>query len=107
MRERARRLGGRLDVAETPDGGTRVVLAVPLDSDEPESHPSRHRARGDLPVSTAPADPIRVLIVDDHTVVRLGLRTLLSHSAGFRVVGEAQTVAEAVSSTSRPAPTWC
>ena len=42
------------------------------------------------------SEPIRVLIVDDHTVVRLGLRTLLSHTAGFRVVGEAQTVAEAV-----------
>ncbi len=41
-------------------------------------------------------EPIRVLIVDDHPVVRLGLRTLLSHTAGFRVVGEAQTVAEAV-----------
>jgi signal transduction histidine kinase len=37
MRERARRLGGRLDVAENPTGGTRVVLAVPLDSDEPET----------------------------------------------------------------------
>ncbi|MGE3232946.1 MAG: sensor histidine kinase [Thermoleophilia bacterium] len=36
MRERARRLGGRLDVAENPTGGTRVVLAVPLDSDEPD-----------------------------------------------------------------------
>ncbi len=47
-------------------------------------------------MTTTPADPIRVLIVDDHTVVRIGLRTLLTHSAGFRVVGEAQTVAEAV-----------
>jgi signal transduction histidine kinase len=36
MRERARRLGGRLEVAENPTGGTRVVLAVPLDSDEPD-----------------------------------------------------------------------
>ena len=36
MRERARRLGGRLEVAEDPTGGTRVVLAVPLDSDEPD-----------------------------------------------------------------------
>jgi two-component system response regulator DevR len=41
-------------------------------------------------------DPIRVLIVDDHAVVRIGLRTVLSHAAGFRVVGEAQTAAEAV-----------
>ena len=47
-------------------------------------------------MTTIQADPIRVLIVDDHTVVRIGLRTLLTHSAGFRVVGEAQTAAEAV-----------
>jgi len=39
MRERARRLGGRLSVEEAPRGGTRVTLAVPLDSDEPESEP--------------------------------------------------------------------
>ena len=44
---------------------------------------------------TAP-DPIRVLIVDDHHVVRLGLRSLLSHTGGFRVVGEAGSVTEAV-----------
>jgi signal transduction histidine kinase len=37
MRERARRLGGRLEVAENPAGGTSVVLAVPLDSDEPDT----------------------------------------------------------------------
>ncbi len=43
MRERARRLGGRLDVDEAPGGGTRVMLAVPLDSDltdEDDSLPS-------------------------------------------------------------------
>jgi signal transduction histidine kinase len=34
MRERARRLGGRLDVMAGPRGGTRVTLAVPLDSDD-------------------------------------------------------------------------
>lgn len=39
MRERARRLGGRLAVEEASEGGTRVTLAVPLDSDEPEVEP--------------------------------------------------------------------
>jgi two-component system response regulator DevR len=39
--------------------------------------------------------PIRVLLVDDHEVVRVGLRGLLSDS--FSVVGEGSTAAEAVS----------
>ncbi len=39
-------------------------------------------------------NPVRVLIVDDHEVVRLGLVSLLQRK--FQVVGEAGTVAEAV-----------
>lgn len=32
---------------------------------------------------------IRVIIADDHTITRQGLRSLLEHRAGFEVVGEA------------------
>ncbi len=39
---------------------------------------------------------LRILIVDDHEVVRLGLSTLLSNHPGFTVVGEAATAREAV-----------
>ena len=39
---------------------------------------------------------IRVLLVDDHTIVRLGLKTLLGDQPGMEVVGEAGTAAEAV-----------
>jgi len=39
---------------------------------------------------------IRVLIVDDHAVVRLGLRTLLSDEADISVVGEATTAEQAL-----------
>jgi DNA-binding NarL/FixJ family response regulator len=55
-------------------------------------------------MTTAKADPIRVLIVDDHAVVRIGLKTLLANAAGFRVVGEAGTVAEAVALTTQARP---
>ena len=39
---------------------------------------------------------LRIIIVDDHEVVRLGLRTLLERHPGFTVVDEAATAKEAV-----------
>ncbi|BDG60252.1 response regulator [Caldinitratiruptor microaerophilus] len=43
------------------------------------------------------ADPVRILIADDHTLFRQGLRRVLELEPGFTVVGEASTAAEAVS----------
>jgi len=40
--------------------------------------------------------PVRVLIVDDHGVVRTGLRTLLQTEADMAVVGEASGIKDAV-----------
>jgi DNA-binding NarL/FixJ family response regulator len=39
---------------------------------------------------------VRLLLVDDHQVVRLGLRVLLTAEPGFQVVGEAGSAAEAL-----------
>jgi two-component system, NarL family, response regulator DevR len=44
---------------------------------------------------------IKVLIVDDHEVVRMGLRSLLNREGSVEVVGEAGSVAEAVEQASR------
>ena len=52
----------------------------------------------------APARPLRLLVVDDHEVVRQGLVALLDRREGFEVVAEAGTVAEAVERAQRYEP---
>lgn len=46
----------------------------------------------------------RILLVDDHEVVRLGLRALLDHHAQFEVVGEAASAKEALEQVERLSP---
>ncbi len=56
-------------------------------------------------MSTPPhADVIRILLVDDHTIVRSGLRMLISSEPGLEVVGEADGRASALDSSARLQP---
>jgi two-component system response regulator DevR len=48
--------------------------------------------------------PIRLLIVDDHQIVRLGLHTVFASAPGFRVVADVGTVAEAIRAARLYAP---
>jgi len=48
--------------------------------------------------------PTRLLLVDDHAVVRLGLAALLSTAPGLSIVAEAGTVAEALVEARRTKP---
>lgn len=50
------------------------------------------------------SSPIRVMLVDDHEVVRVGLRALFDQTKHIEVVGEAGTVAEAISEAGRVDP---
>src|SRR5205085_4707904 len=60
----------------------------------PYHRPAAPRPCGDCVVTEART--FRLLIVDDHEVVRQGLVALLDRREGFQVVAEAGTVAEAV-----------
>jgi DNA-binding NarL/FixJ family response regulator len=50
------------------------------------------------------AATVKIMLVDDHEVVRMGLRTLLERRAGFNVVAEAGSVAEAVAGAHQALP---
>lgn len=48
--------------------------------------------------------PLDVLLVDDHKIMRDGIKAILSHSSEFRVVGEAENGPDAVQFTKRLKP---
>ena len=79
------RLGGRLDIASAPGSGTTITATVPSACDQ-TMEAQRERA--------AACGPIRVLVADDHRVVRQGLWTFLATTDDIRVVGEASDGSE-------------
>jgi PAS domain S-box-containing protein len=95
IRERMRALGGAFHLHSEPGKGTTATLVLPLlrrdvreardkrDEQTPASKPGS-------PLSpVAPIDRIRVLLVDDHIMVRQGLRAVLESYADIELIGEA------------------
>lgn len=97
-RERMEAMGGRLEVHSAVGQGTRATLIIPyspvnepagsLDIQEPlnTQHPALNTESSAPHLALA---PLRVLLVDDHAMVRQGLRSLLEGRDDVQVVGEA------------------
>ena len=100
--ERLELLAGRMEVSSNPGQGTRVRLVAPLEASVPEAAMSSLP----LPVAAQSGDKqlwsahdrrkIRVLLADDHAVVRDGLARLLGMQPDIAVVGQAADGLEAV-----------
>jgi signal transduction histidine kinase/DNA-binding NarL/FixJ family response regulator len=97
MRERAEALGGRLIVTSTRERGTTACATIPLGGKAEERTPHQSPPASPRPI-------IRVLVVDDHPVVRECVSTLLEREGDIRVVGEASGVADAVAAAQRCRP---
>lgn len=106
IRERMRALGGSFEIDSKLNQGTRATLTLPVARGKGRAPSGRPGASGEGvtagPTAIPPADPalpaagIRVLLVDDHAMVRQGLRSVLDAYSDIQVVGEAQDGSEAV-----------
>ncbi len=105
MRERLRQLGGQLEV-EFGRTGTRVTATVPYKAAESEfkryMSPSLSAVEVNAPETEAVAADSslpkrrRILIADDHEVMRRGVRGLIESNGEWAVCGEAVEGREAV-----------
>ncbi|MBA2350678.1 MAG: PAS domain-containing protein [Burkholderiales bacterium] len=98
IRERLEFLGGRSVIRSRPGRGTSISLIVPTALTIPETTaPRAARLPGTVqPVARVANSVARVLLVDDHAMVRDGLRGILEGESDFQVVGEAANGIRAV-----------
>jgi CheY-like chemotaxis protein len=119
IRERMKALGGNFEVEAAPGKGTTCVLTLPLNMAIPQStgtpnHVSEVSGQSAdvsnshvIPVTNAEAPQgtvVSLLLVDDHAMVRQGLRAILDSYANVHVVGEACNGQEAVELTDQLKP---
>ncbi|MEJ2077819.1 MAG: PAS domain-containing protein [Acidobacteriota bacterium] len=109
MRERLRLMGGSLEIESTAHEGTRLILTVPIESPaavmgEEEAEETREE-EGAQPETgqqaggggkSARKGRIRVLLVDDHVVMRQGLSMLIGEESDIEIVGEGSNGNEAI-----------
>ncbi|HEU4685359.1 MAG TPA: response regulator [Nitrospira sp.] len=118
IHERMRAMGGRLDLDSAPGRGTKATLVLPLKTAEetgllnPEvgmpgpdrSEPGTPRVHSGTRPPTRPSQRIRILLVDDHVMVRQGLRGLLETYPDMEIVGEAANGEEAIAAIAKWQP---
>jgi CheY-like chemotaxis protein len=103
IRERMSLIGGQLDIDSAPGKGSRFSITAPMGKPRvatappaampPVSQPTGESSYAPPPT---PGTKIRVLLVDDHTVMRQGLALLLESEPDITIVGQAADGHEAV-----------
>jgi CheY-like chemotaxis protein len=99
-RERVELLGGRMKIRSAPGRGSTFLIAVP----DGEVLPQMGAAGADAATPHKARERLRVLLADDHEVVREGLALLLNEQEDIEVVGQAANGVEALDLAHRLQP---
>jgi len=76
MKDRARRIGGNLEIQSTPGAGTKLSLTMPM--------------------TEVPKTQVTILIIEDQFFSKLALRAVIESQQDFLIVGEAGTGAAGI-----------
>src|SRR5262249_60443153 len=103
---RSEAMSGRLRIDSTPGQGTKVELGLPITPPAAKPTPHLPAAITRIPEKRRPKRHSRwkVLLVDDHAMVRQGLRSILETYPDLEVIAEAADGLEAVDYASREKP---
>jgi DNA-binding NarL/FixJ family response regulator len=107
MMERVRLLDGTLQIESTPGWGTRILVSIPYRPASDWRPPASQRAQAptSLPgIIPSSQQTMRIIVVDDHELMRSGLKTILEGTGEVTVVGEGRDGAEGVAEALRLRP---
>ena len=98
MRQRLRQFGGRLDITSEKGQGTLVTACLPASELYLQTEIEKLGAETEAPDRNGvkPGTTPRILIADDHELMRRGVRSMLENEPNLQVCGEAVDGMDAV-----------
>ncbi len=101
MGERLKSIGAYFNVQSSPRKGTRITIICPPSMAQGVDHATRHPdgATKFAAAQSRTGERIRILLADDHAIVRQGLKSMLEEETDFAIIGEAGDGVEAVKLT--------
>jgi PAS domain S-box-containing protein len=108
IQQRLAHIGGEMKIEAAPDRGTRISVIVPAEDEMPpeeEKHRTAARAERDGNMRARNETIMhRVLVVDDHKIVREGLVGLMQYEQDIEIVGQAADGPQAIELAERLHP---
>ncbi len=96
IKERLMLLGGSFELDSSADEGTRATLTLPVSQRLPSEDEVEPIYKGEASAAATSGTKLRVMIVDDHEIMRDGLRRILTDCGDIEVVMEAVNGRDAI-----------